>query len=86
MNDGGPQLTIAKIQGLKYLPQAQTVAYEAAGKQTVCAHVWKRKGLLGARLHIKNTGLCTVTAERTTHAEDDGGKFVGSARSTRFLT
>ena len=71
-DNGGPQPTIAQIPGLKYLPQTQTVVYEADGKQTVCAQVQQSKGLLGNHLHIKNTGLCTVTAERTKHAEDDG--------------
>lgn len=68
----GPESTIVQIPGLKYLPQAHTVVYEADGKQTVCADIQQRKGLFGVRLHIKKTGLCKVTAERTKHAEDDG--------------
>jgi len=71
-DNGGPVPTIVQIPGLKYLPQAHAVIYEAAGKQTVCADVQQRKGLLGVRLHVKNTGLCTVIAERAKHAEDDG--------------
>ena len=69
---GGPESTIVQIPGLKYLPQAHIVVYDADGKQTVCADVQQRKGLFGVRLHIKKTGLCTVTGERTKHAEDDG--------------
>lgn len=71
-DNGGPQSTIVQLEGLKYLPQARTIVYETAGTQTICAHVEQRKGLFGSRLHIKNTGLCTVSAERTKHAEDDG--------------
>jgi len=71
-DNGGPESTIVQIPGLKYLAQAHTVVYEADGKQTVCADVQQRKGLFGIRLRIKKTGLCTVTAERTKHAEDDG--------------
>lgn len=68
----GPQPTIVQLPGLKYLPQAHAVVYEAGGKQTVCAEVQEHKGLLGSRLRVKNTGLCRVSAQRTKHAEDDG--------------
>ena len=71
-DNGGPEPTIAQIPGLKYLPQSHAVVYEAAGKQTICADVQQKKGLLGARIHIKSTGLCTVIAERAKHADDDG--------------
>ena len=71
-DEGGPQPTIIQIPGLKYLPKAQTVVYEANGKQTVCARVEERRGLFGRHLHIRKTGLCTVTSEHAKHAEDDG--------------
>ena len=72
-DDGrGPQPTMVQIPGLRFIPQDHAVVYEADGKQTVCADVQEHKGLMGTRLRIKNTGLCTVTAERTKHAEDDG--------------
>jgi len=68
----GPQPTLAQLPGLKYLPQAQMIVYETDGHETVCALVQERKRLFGTRLHIKNTGLCRVTAEKAKHAEDDG--------------
>lgn len=68
----GPEPSKVQIPGLKYLPDTQSVVYEADGRETVCANVNQRKGLFGIRLHIKKTGLCTVTAEKTKHAEDDG--------------
>jgi hypothetical protein len=84
-DNGGPRPTIVQIPGLKYLPQAHMVVYDADGKRTVCADVQERKGRLGARIHIKNTGLCTVTAERTKHAEDDGWKIRRSSAIDTFL-
>ena len=71
-DNGGPEPTIVQIPGLKYLPQAHAVVYEAGEKQTVCADVQQKKGLLGIRLHVKSTGLCFVIAERAKHADDDG--------------
>src|SRR3974390_2434694 len=61
-DNGGPEPTIVQIPGLKYLPQADAVVYEAGEKQTVCADVQQKKGLLGIRLHVKSTGLCFVIA------------------------
>jgi hypothetical protein len=69
---GGPQRTVKQLPGLKYVPAEQAVVYEANGQETVCARVEERKGLFGRHLRVKNTGSCTVTTERTKHAEDDG--------------
>ncbi len=68
----GPQPTIAQIPGLKYIPADHTVVYDQAGARTVCAHVLETGGVLHRGMQIQNTGACTVTVERTKHAEDDG--------------
>lgn len=84
-DNGGPQPTIVRIPGLKYLPQAHTVVYEADGRQTVCAHVVEHNGLLGKHFQVKNTGFCRVVAERTKHAEDDGWQIRRFSAIDTFL-
>lgn len=68
----GPQPTIVQLPGLKYRPQNQTIIYDHDGRETVCAYVHNRRGLLHHGMQIKNTGACSVSSEDVPHAEDNG--------------
>jgi len=71
-DNGGPRPTIAQIPGLGYDMNKQEVLYEGNGRQVVCARVEDHHGIFGHHLRVKSTGLCSVSAEDTKHAEDDG--------------
>ncbi len=71
---GGPPQTVAQLPDLKYEGDTHTIVYDAGEKKVICARVEEAKGVFGRHLKVKNTGACTVTAEDTNHAEDDGFK------------
>jgi hypothetical protein len=69
----GPGEDDVLVQGLSFDKTSSQVVYKSeAGKTTACANVTISHGPLGHRVHVKNTGLCTLSTSTEDVITDDG--------------